>query len=75
MLAPKNTEDGLRKSFRAIREIGTREVNGKELTMYQVFIGSSKYDTKEMTDLIETVIRKCDEFGIVDSEIEVIRNS
>lgn len=75
LLAPKNTEDGLRKSFRVIREKGERIVNGKTLTIYQVFIGSSKYNTKEMTDLIDTVIRKCDELGIKDSEIELMRNS
>lgn len=75
LLAPKNTEEGLRKSFRAVREVGTRKVGDKELIMYKVFVGSSKYDTKEMTDLIDTVIRRCDELGIKDSEIEVIRNS
>lgn len=72
ILAPKNTEEGLRKAFRVIREMGMREVNGKTLTMYQCFIGSSKYDTAEMTVLIDTALNKCDELGIDNSEVRTI---
>lgn len=50
-----------------------REVNGKTLNVYQYFIGSSKFDTKEMTELIEATLDKLAELGIYDSEIEVAR--
>lgn len=74
LLALPETEKELRKSFRALRNMGTtREVNGKELTMYQYFIGSSKFNTKEMTELIEAVLDKLAMLGVYDSEIELAR--
>ncbi len=74
LLALPETETELRKSFRALRNMGIqREVNGKTLTMYQYFIGSSKFTTKEMTSLIEAVLDKLTELGVYDSEIELIR--
>lgn len=74
LLALPETEKELRKSFRAVRNMGiTREVNGKELTMYQYFIGSSKFNTKEMTELIEAVLDKLAMLGVYDSEIELAR--
>ena len=64
----------LEQSFRAVIDAGqSREVNGKELRMYKVFIGSSKFDTKEMTELIETALNYASKLGIVDSELESIK--
>ena len=62
-------EDSLRKSFRAIRKMGEREdtnPNGQKVkvNIYQVFTGSSKYDTKQMNILIETVQHKLTELGV-----------
>jgi hypothetical protein len=74
LLALPEAEPMLRKSFRVVRKIGEREVNGKTLNMYQYFIGSSKYDTKEMTELIEAVLDKLAELGVDDSEIELARS-
>ncbi|MBQ8178021.1 MAG: recombination protein NinB [Clostridia bacterium] len=73
MLALPEAEEMLRKTFRAIRKLDEREVNGKTLNMYQYFIGSSKFNTKEMTELIETTLDKLAELGIYDSEIELAR--
>ncbi len=73
ILALPTVEPSLRKMFRAIRIMGERDVNGKTLTVYQVFCGSSKFNTKEMTMLIEAVLDKLAEFGIYDSEIELAR--
>lgn len=73
LLALPETEPILKKTFRVIRKIGEREVNGKILNVYQYFIGSSKYTTKEMTELIEAVLDKLAELGVYDSEIAVAR--
>ncbi len=73
LLALPEAEPMLRQSFRVIRKIDEREVNGKTLNLYQYFIGSSKFDTKEMTELIEATLDKLAELGIVDSEIELAR--
>lgn len=74
MLALPEAESMLKKSFRVIRKVGEREVNGKTLNMYQYFIGSSKFNTKEMTELIESVLDKLAELGVYDSEIEIARS-
>lgn len=73
LLALPEAEPMLRKSFRVIRKMGEREVNGKTLNLYQYFIGSSKFNTQEMTELIETTLDKLAELGIIDSEIELAR--
>lgn len=74
MLALPETEQMLKKSFRVVRKVGEREVNGKILNMYQYFVGSSKFNTKEMTELIENVLDKLAELGVYDSEIALARS-
>lgn len=74
LLALPQTENELRSVFRVIRKVDEREVNGKVLNMYRCYKGSSKYDTKEMTLLIETTLDKLAELGIYDSEIEQLRS-
>lgn len=57
-------EDELRKCFRGVRFIRKQEVNGKECNIYKVYIGSSKMDTKEMTELLDITLHMCAELGI-----------
>lgn len=57
-------EDDLRKCFRGVRFCRKQEVNGKECNIYKVYIGSSKMNTKEMTELIEITMQIASEFGI-----------
>ena len=57
-------EDQLRKCFRGVRFIRKQEVNGKDCNIYKVYIGSSKMDTKEMTELIDVCLQICNELGI-----------
>ena len=60
--------DGIEKellgAFRAVRKLGQREVNGKEVMVYRCYYGSSKYTIKEMNELLETVMRYCAEYDI-----------
>lgn len=56
-----------KKEFRAVKEVERREYNGKEMIMCKCFIGSSKYDSKEMTLLIEGVLDTLTELGIDDT--------
>ena len=44
-------------------------INGKEFTAYRVFIGSSQYDTKQMSVLIDGAVQEAKELGI-DVELE-----
>lgn len=57
-------EDDLRKCFRGVRFVRKQEVNGKECNIYKVYIGSSKMDTKEMTELLDITLQLCAELGI-----------
>lgn len=44
--------------------IGTGEVNGKLFTHYRMIKGSSEYDTKEMSRLIDGIVYEAQELGI-----------
>lgn len=56
--------DELRKSFRGVKFIRMQEVNGKDCFVYKVYLGSSKMNTAEMTELIEITMQVCSELGI-----------
>ena len=61
--------DDLRKCFRGVRFVRKAIVNGKECNIYKVYIGSSKMDTKEMTELINVTMQIASEFGIDTREV------
>lgn len=65
-------EDELRKCFRGVRFIRKQEVNGKECNIYKVYIGSSKMDTKEMTELLDITLQICAELGIPTMECDYL---
>jgi len=73
LLALPEAEESLRKSFRVVRKRGERAYNGKQMTIFQYWIGSSKFDTAQMTELIEVALDRCADLGIKDSETELIR--
>lgn len=60
----------LRKSFRGVRFVRMQEVNGKDCYVYKVYIGSSKMNTKEMTELIDCCLQICAEYGIAEALYE-----
>ena len=57
-------QDTLRKSFRGVKFIRMQEVNGKNCFVYKVYLGSSKMNTAEMTELIEITMQVASELGI-----------
>lgn len=64
VITATDIESSLRKSFRGVKFIRMQEVNGKDRYVYKVYLGSSKMDTKEMTELLEIVLQVCGELGI-----------
>ena len=54
----------VRGYFRYFEEVATSTLNGKEFTHYYVFRGSSDYDTREMSVLIDGVISECKDLNI-----------
>ena len=61
-------ENSLRKSFRGVKFLRMQEVNGKECFVYKVYLGSSKMNTKEMTELLEITYQMCAELSIPTME-------
>lgn len=59
-------EDILKQSFRAVLEVpNSRKIeNGKETVGYWVYYGSSSFNTKEMSQLIEVALDIATEVGI-----------
>ena len=54
-------------------EIGEGTVNGKEFKHYKVFKGSSEFDSKEMSILIDGVIQEAKQYDIETLTPEQIR--
>jgi hypothetical protein len=54
----------LKAEWRAVRELGTVTVNGKEAVQVQCFFGSSGYNSKEFGALLDGVINEARELGI-----------
>ena len=60
----------LKSAFRAVKEIEHRDYNGVDMVVCKCFYGSSSFNTKEMSSLIDGIIDVCYEFGIYDLEFE-----
>ena len=63
----------VKRAFDYWEEKGTGTVNGKEFSHLHVWVGSSKYDTKEMAMFIDGIIAECKELGIETDTPEQIR--
>ena len=50
--------------FKYYEVAGTTMLNNKEFTHYRIYKGSSEYDTKEMSILIDGIVSECQELGI-----------
>lgn len=50
--------------FKYFEVAGETELNGKSFTHYKVFKGSSEYDTKEMSILIDGIVSEAKSMGI-----------
>ena len=64
VITATDMQDTLRKNFRGVKFIRMQEVNGKDCWVFKVFLGSSKMNTAEMTELIEITMQVASELGI-----------
>jgi len=64
IITAKLTDEELRKNFRGVMFMRTTEVKGKEFNVYKVYLGSSKMNTKEMTELLDIALQLCGELEI-----------
>ena len=56
--------EAVKKQWRECEEIGEIDVNGTKALQMLCYYGSSTYDTKEMSVLIDGVVSECKELGI-----------
>jgi hypothetical protein len=64
----EDTEHTLKKSFRAVQRVKAHKIKDSEGWLYRVIVGSSKFNIEEMNQLLDTVIRYCNEHNI-DTEV------
>lgn len=62
--AREKTEDSLKKQFRAVIKVKPHKIEDSEGWLYRVIVGSSKFTVAEMNELIDTVLRYCNEHNI-----------
>lgn len=56
--------DKVKTEWRTVRELGEINVNGTSGIQLQCYFGSSTYDTREMSVLVDGVVREAKELGI-----------
>jgi hypothetical protein len=54
----------VKAEWRLVRELGKGKIGNVEGVQLQCYFGSSSYDTKEMSVLIDGVVSECKELGI-----------
>jgi hypothetical protein len=59
-----NVVDRVKAEWRTVRELGEVTINGKTGIQLQCFFGSSTYDSKEFSVLLDGVIQEAEELGI-----------
>lgn len=60
------------REFKYRDELGRSELNGKTFVHYRFYIGSSKYDSKEMSLLVDGVVSEAKALGIDTDTPEMI---
>ena len=68
LLAPKEAEDELKRNFRAVKVVRPEQYKGRDMIVYKCFLGSSKLNTKEMSQLIEIIKYWAEDLGIETNE-------
>ena len=56
--------DAMKKQWRECEEIGTININGTEATQLLCYFGSSTYDTKEFSVLLNGIVSEMRELGL-----------
>lgn len=67
-----------KRSVKYYEDFGEADLNGKHFKHIKVFMGSSEYDTKEMSILIDGIVSECKELKIstlTPAEIEMMKGA
>lgn len=71
VMAVPEAEKTLKNAFRVVKKVDTRDYNGKEMAVFKCYYGSSKYDTKQMTGLIDGIF---DELALIGIDASTSRD-
>lgn len=69
----EETEITLKKTFRAVQKVKPHKIKNSDGWLYRVIVGSSKFNSKEMNLLIETIQVYCNELNI-NYEVDIYSN-
>ena len=70
-----NIVDAVKAQWRECEEIGSININGQEAVQLLCYFGSSTYDTKEMSVLIDGIISEMKEMGLQTPESKEVRRA
>lgn len=69
--------DRVKEEWRTVRELGEVTINGKTGIQLQCYFGSSTYNSKEMSVLLDGVVQEAKDLGIntlTQAEIELMKS-
>jgi hypothetical protein len=78
VVVKQNVVDRVKQEWRTVRELGEVTINGKTGIQLQCYFGSSTYDTKEMSILLNGVVQEAKGLGIntmTPSELSLMNNA
>jgi hypothetical protein len=78
IVVKENVVERVKQEWRTVRVLGEVNINGKVGIQLQCFFGSSSYDTKEMSKLLEGVVQEAKDLGIntvTPREMELMNNA
>ena len=64
LLGIPESEETLKKIFRIVKVVDERIMNNRQMFVYKCYMGSSTFDTKQMTMLIEKTLERAENDGI-----------
>ena len=70
-----NVVDSMKAQWRECEEIGKIDINGKEAVQMLCYFGSSTYDTKEFSVLLDGVISEMRELGLQPPPTEEMKRT
>lgn len=70
-----NVVESVKAQWRECEEVGRININGQEAVQLLCYFGSSTYDTKEMSVLIDGVISEMEEMGLETPESREVRRA
>ena len=70
---PPQTVDMVKRQWREVEEIGDIKINGRDAIQLLCYYGSSTYDTKQFSALLDGVISEMQEIGLEPPTSEEMR--